>query len=140
MEILITDFQEYNIALGLHNPQDGTRHMRVTTRDAGQISDGYHTFDELYRHRHLLFFALLMQHSSSAYKSRLHHDGSNHEGYFVAGCDLCPGVITYHAPNYMWDLCPAPEVERAPEWDGHTSNDMCDRLRDWISRSAPSTQ
>ena len=132
MEIVIPDFQEYSIALNLHNPQDGTRHMRVTTRETGQISDGYHTFDELYKHRHLLFFALLIQHSSNAYKSHLHHDGSSFDDYFIAGCDLCPGVITYHLPNSMWDLCPAPEIEYAPEWDGHTSNDICDRLRDWV--------
>jgi len=134
--ILIPDVQEYSVEF---NPHQGRRQLRVIYRETGQVSDGEHTFDELYEHRHLLFCGLLCN-NSNAYKSRLHYDGSIYGGYFIAGCDLCPGVIACHLPTSMWDLCPAHEIERAPEWDGHTSNDVYDRLRDWLSRSAQSTQ
>jgi len=140
MQVLIPDFQEYSIALNPDNPMDGTRRLRVVCRETSQVSDGYHTFDELYKHRHLLFFALLIQHSSNAYKSRLHYDGSSYEGWFIAGCDLFTEPIAYHLPNSIWDLCPVRTVERAPEWDGHTSNDLVDHVETWLSRFTASTR
>lgn len=38
------------------------------------ISDGYHTFDELYEHRCLLFINLCLAHPNAAYW-RPHYDG-----------------------------------------------------------------
>ena len=53
---------------------------------AGQTSDGYHTFDELYDHRCLLF--CMISAGIAGWKSRKHHDGSEWEGWFIAGCNL----------------------------------------------------
>lgn len=96
----------------------------------GRVSDGYHSFDELYYHRCLLFCAFLKHHDS--WKSRLHSDGSSWPGWFVAGADLKGKQITYHLPNEMWKLCPAMTVDRAPEWDGHDSSQVCDRIEEWL--------
>jgi hypothetical protein len=39
------------------------------------------------------------------------------------------GMITYHLPIKFADLIPnSVWVPKAPEWDGHTSRDVCDRL------------
>lgn len=104
----------------------------------GQVSDGYHTFDELYDHRCLLFIALLNAHNHKpwAWRSLKHHDGSEWEGWFIAGLHLDSGDITYHLPTKYWDLCRnALTLDTAPEWDGHTSQDVLDRLKSHISCS-----
>jgi hypothetical protein len=36
--------------------------------------------------------------------------------------------ITYHLPMKYWDRANVIELERAPEWDGHTSKDVLKRL------------
>lgn len=99
---------------------------------SGEVSDGYHTFNELYRHRCLLFCMALIG-AAESFKSSKHSDGSEWEGWFIAGAKLPGGWITYHLPNSMWLLCPAPEVSAAPEWDGHTPNDVCDRMEQFLS-------
>jgi hypothetical protein len=99
----------------------------------GDISDGYHTFNELYEHRHMLFIALGCHGQLKAWKSYKHHDGSVFDGWFLAGINLNSGTITYHLPNDKWELCRNfEELETAPEWDGHTSDDVLDRLSKFI--------
>lgn len=92
----------------------------------GSVSDGYHTFDELYEHRHALFLNLLKS-NSSAWKSRAHADGSVWEGWFIAGISE-PMQITYHLPERLWDKFDVKELTQSPVWDGHTSADVVDRL------------
>ena len=100
-----------------------------------EVSDGYHTFGELYEHRCLLFLALQRAYPDRAWCSRLHEDGSMDEGWFVAGLDLPTGLITYHLPLRLWPLAVAGtrELPRAPKWDGHTPAQALDRLRQWLS-------
>ena len=110
---------------------------------AGQISDGYHTFDEIYEHRCLLWIFALQQYYNNhteilnavqpacVYRSKLHNDGSGYEGWFILGFKkpLTNIQITYHLPDKYWDLCTfATTLEFAPEWDGHTSEDAIKRL------------
>ena len=100
----------------------------------GSISDGYHSFDELYAHQIALFKALciqLMNGSSliNVWKSKLHSDGSHLEGRFVSGIGVDAGKqITYHVPLSEWDTWPGDEMNTAPKWDGHTSTDVLKRL------------
>lgn len=47
--------------------------------DVGTISDGYHTFNDLYDHRHALFLALCRA-LGMGWKSRLHVDGTSVDG------------------------------------------------------------
>ena len=99
----------------------------------GQISDGYHTFDELYDHRMLLFIALMNAHKDISWKSKKHADGSMFDGdWFVAGMDLPTGQITYHLKSEYWNLASVKDLPHAPEWDGHTSIDALNRLKNWL--------
>jgi hypothetical protein len=98
------------------------------------VSDGYHTFDELYDHRITLYIALcalVERHSVGVWRSELHSDGSRLEGWFVLGICAEPGQqITYHLPMARWaETNFAPTLERAPEFDGHTSADVLERLK-----------
>ena len=98
--------------------------------ESGQVSDGYHTFDELYEHRCLLFIAL-MRAEGRGWISRKHADGTMFDGWFVAGLMLATGEITYHLPDRLWSLClknKICEFDRAPSWDGHTPSDVVTRL------------
>lgn len=98
------------------------------------ITDGYHTFSELYSHRCTLFSALLKSHKDISWKSKRHSDGSSFDDWFIAGMNLPSGMITYHLPiDQFWDkLSDINELEYAPEWDGHTSNDVVKRLLAWM--------
>ena len=102
------------------------------------VSDGYHTFDELYEHRHMLFMALIRENPARAWRSRLHEDGTMFDGWFVAGIDLPKtGMITYHMPMRLWPLLDGilGESKRAPPWDGHTAADVVERLRGYLDWS-----
>lgn len=96
--------------------------------DMGEVSDGFHTFNELYAHRIVLFIALAL-YIPGSWKSRLHDDGSSIEGWFIAGLPTPGGPITYHLPDAEWDTFPVRSLERAPRWDGHTPADVVERLR-----------
>jgi hypothetical protein len=98
----------------------------------GDTSDGYHTFNELYEHRHSLFIALANSYLSISWKSKFHDDGTMWDGWFIAGMRLPTGDITYHLPIKCWDLLRCKEIEKAYPWDGHTSHDVVNRLNKWI--------
>jgi hypothetical protein len=100
----------------------------VSESEFNNVSDGYHTFGELYEHRHCLFMMLqsLLPHSS--WKSKIHHDGNEWDGWFIAGINLPSGQVSYHLPNKHWDTCLAKTLETAPEWDGHNSDMVIQRF------------
>jgi hypothetical protein len=105
--------------------------------ETGQVSDGYHTFEELYAHRSALFLALMAQQPEISWISNMHDDDSSFDGWFVAGMNLPTGQVTYHCPNGLWSLANrtgAKFVRNAPKWDGHTSNDVLQRIWDWIKK------
>ena len=90
----------------------------------GKVSDDSHTFDELYRDRAHLFAAVCNQNPDSAWKSKLHSDGTMFNGYFIVGIETEYGQFTYHYEMRYWDLYKVKEIKNAPEWDGHTSSDI----------------
>lgn len=114
-----------------------------------QVSDGYHTMDELYEHRIALWIALCRQirrdqnetgtrefstptsGAIEVWRSKLHDDGTAFDGWFVLGIGKKKGeIMTYHLPNSRWDKVSFAEtLERAPEWDGHTAADVLERLK-----------
>lgn len=103
--------------------------------DIGNISDGHHTFNELYEHRYALFVALMKSNPDISWRANNHDDGSNFEGYFIAGMHLPTGDISYHLPVRMWELLDYVGIEtrlRAPEWDGHSSINVIHRLEHWV--------
>ena len=102
--------------------------------DVGEVSDGYHTFNELYAHRCTLFAALAISNKHISWKSKFHFDGSNYDGWFIGGMGLPSGDITYHIPDNFWNLLDnIQELEKGKEWDGHNSNDVLMRLNSWLT-------
>lgn len=104
-------------------------------KDRGKISDGYHTFNELYRYRMLYnaaFFNLLPK--QLVHKSKRHHDGEEcfGGGWFIVMANLPTGQISNHYELKDWDLFQIPEKEVADEWDGHTPQEAADRLHEYL--------
>jgi hypothetical protein len=120
--------------------------------DLSKFSDGYHTFEELYQHRNLLYLAFLFDRRKSSgyssWRSRLHHDGTSYENWFIVGTEIKTETgfvpISYHLPDKMWETCNFLEtLDKAPQWDGHTSFDVINRLSSFLKTvnnisSAPS--
>ena len=95
----------------------------------GETSDGYHTFNELYHHRAVLFSVIVKAFPERAWKARQHHDGTMYDGMFIVGIDTPEGQASYHYDiNPYWDMFACLELERAPEWDGHTPAQAIERI------------
>ena len=118
--------------------------------DTNQISDGYHTFGELYEFRKVYNAALFNEWAShqstiigygqamfnipkyDVHKSWRHNDGELcfGGGWFIVVAMLPTGQISNHYEAKDWDLFKIPEVEKAKyEFDGHTPNDVLERLK-----------
>lgn len=89
-----------------------------------KISDGYHTFEELYYHRMMLFAVICGQNQDKAWKSWKHHDGTMYDDYFIVGIETPNGSFTYHYHKDNWNMFEVLEIPHAPEWDGHTPEDI----------------
>lgn len=100
-----------------------------------EVSDGYHTIDELYDHRITLFIALCasmrLHTDAEIWRSKEHSDGSSFDGWYILGIGSEKGKqITYHIPIGRWDESSfAITRDRAPEWDGHSPADVLTRLK-----------
>lgn len=88
------------------------------------ISDKWHTFDELYYHRMVLFAIICNQNKDIAWKAHLHSDGTMFEGSFIVGINTPEGQYTYHYNLEHWDKFDVQELEYAPEYDGHQPSDI----------------
>lgn len=95
----------------------------------GDTSDGYHTFNELYHHRAVLFSVIVASHRGIAWKAKKHHDGTMYNGMFIVGIDTPWGQASYHYDiDPYWDMFDCEERETAPEWDGHTPDEAIERI------------
>lgn len=123
--------------------------ITIEVEDYGKVSDGYHTIQELYDHRAVLYIALCKRvqdwmyspairslagkdwASKKVWRSLKHSDGSMYEGWFVLGINRKKGQqITYHLPLSFWgDTDFAETLGKAPKWDGHTSADVLERIK-----------
>ena len=96
----------------------------------GELSDGYHTFDELYHHRAILFSKIANSNKEISWKSKLHDDGTMYDGMFIVGIETPEGQATYHYDiDPYWDIFNVQELDRAPKWDGHTPTDAINRIK-----------
>ena len=132
------------------NIKEGEKFVEI---EAEQVGDQYHTMHELYQHRMALTIALFNYWAKQRYglelfydmdtiakidgmtvppivmKSKLHHDGTMFEGgYFIVMAITTHGQISYHYDLKHWNKFKIPEVERTPEWDGHGSLEVMQRL------------
>lgn len=106
----------------------------------GTLSDGYHTFNELYEHRIVNYIALCRSleklknvcrsSDHEVWRSQAHSNGAVWDGWLILGINKEPGKqITYHLPMTKWNDCAFAEtLDKAPEFDGHTSEDVLKRL------------
>ena len=95
----------------------------------GEISDGYHTFNELYHHRAILFSVICNLYPKRAWKSKQHDTGDMYEGMFIVGIETPEAQATYHYDiDPYWDLFKVKELDRAPKWDGHTPDEAIARI------------
>lgn len=147
---------EITNAIGIGNKflrHSGLGDYAIEGPEKMSVSDGYHTMDELYEHRITLWIALCRQienagayrivvlkkegetikGGSRVWRSKKHSDGEPAFGgtWFLLGIGKDKGEqITYHLPIGRWDECDFAEtLERAPEFDGHTSSDVLERIK-----------
>ena len=95
----------------------------------GETSDGYHTFNELYHHRAVLFSVVVRNYPELCWKSKKHHTGDMYDGMFIVGINTPDGQASYHYDiEPYWDMFECEELEFAPEWDGHTPDQAIERI------------
>lgn len=94
------------------------------TLDMGELSDNQHTFNELYMHRVVLFATITSQNKAKSWKSHYHHDGTMYPDYFIVGIDTEFGQFSYHFHEKYWGWFDVPALDSAPEFDGHTPDDV----------------
>ena len=103
--------------------------LEAAQKITGDTSDGYHTFNELYHHRALLFSVICNDRPEMAWKARKHHDGTMYDGMFIVGIQTPEGSATYHYDvDPYWTIFNVPEREFAPVWDGHTPAQAIERI------------
>jgi hypothetical protein len=112
--------------------------------DPSQLSDGFHTFAELYEHRHALCLALMRAMPEHCWFSWRHADGERCFGgndWFIAGIELPAGEsVTYHMPAELFQIAQATgaaELEKGRPWDGHSAADVVLRLKAWAALAQP---
>ena len=102
--------------------------LKKINADTGSISDGYHTFDELYYQRTVMFSVLCHEYKLFAWKSKLHADGTMYDGSFICGISTPEGQATYHFKMECWDMFDVRERDNAPVWDGYTPMEAIARI------------
>lgn len=95
----------------------------VPATGIGDLSDGYHTFNQLYHQRIILFAALVRLNRDHAWKSRRHEDGALcfGGGWFIVGIDT---PESGHYEDKYFELFDCAELTTGKAWDGHTEKDV----------------
>lgn len=98
----------------------------------GEISDGYHTFNELYEHRYALYFRLIMETDYPLFIFKDHYDSTCCDCITL---ELSSGQISYHVPRYITDLIINSRrvYQIGNPWDGHSSSDVIERLKNLLN-------
>ena len=103
--------------------------ISLPEKEIENISDGYHTFKELYHHRALLFASIVAMNKDTAWKSKQHSDGTMYDNMFIVGITTPEGDATYHYDiDPYWDMFQCKELDKAPEFDGHTPEIALERI------------
>lgn len=106
-------------------------------RKEGDVSDGYHTFDELYEYRTVYNAALFNELAKipgnpyDVHFSFRHYTGEPcfGGGWFVVMAQLPTGQVSNHYRHKYLELFSSVEYRPiAAEWDGHTPQDALKRL------------
>jgi len=103
-------------------------------------SDGYHTFKELYEFRRLYNTALFNEWAKEkkykVHKSKWHSDGelAFGGGWFIVVAELPTGQISNHYEDKYWDSFRCEARELPNTFDGHTAQDVADRLQQFLDQ------
>ena len=147
-EVRIKNIEEWKV----EQPVDRITKVALALGENLEVSDGYHTFDELYEQRARIYITLCRFYKSvdlaewgrdqvDVWRSKTHSDGSSYDGWFLLGMGKEKGKqLTYHLPDSYWDETEFAEtLDLAPEFDGHTPADVLERLKA-ILRRVPRTR
>lgn len=95
-------------------------------KDIEELSDGFHTFKQLYYQRMILFATIVKQNQDKAWKSLRHENGELcfGGGWFIVGVDTPEGSYTYHYENKYFGLFDCEILDYGKHWDGHTEKDV----------------
>ena len=111
--------------------------IEIPESGIGDLSDGYHTFNELYHHRAILFSVICNSNPQIAWKSKLHDTGDMFDGMFIVGIETPQGQATYHYDiNPYWDMFKVKELPNAPKWDGHSPEEAINRIGTLLTNAA----
>lgn len=100
------------------------------------ISDGHHSFEELYHHRILLFATICNLLPDISWKSKNHHpdDDLIFNGCFIAGINTNNGEASYHIKLKYWDIFNVRELEHAPKFSGYSPEESIQRILNLTSK------
>ena len=103
--------------------------------DIEDFSDGYHTFNELYFQRLVLFAVIVNTNKHKAWKTKYHEDGEPcfGGGWFLVTIQTPEGDYGYHYEEKYWNMFDCKVLKKARHWDGYTDKDV-GRLLSLISR------
>ncbi len=91
--------------------------IKIKVDSLNDISDGFHTIQELYDHRCLLWINLVNMQIDKSYLIEEHF-----EGWFLLGLESDQGQISYHCPNKYLKLVNK-KIKKLTDdsiYDGHT--------------------
>ena len=107
------------------------------------VSDGYHTIEEYVDIRNHLFVALCNSNPNISWKSKKHFDEENDPIFnvcFIAGIDTEEGSITFHLKLKFWDELEVREIDKAPKYDGYTTDTVKKRIKSLYRRGNSNEQ
>lgn len=96
--------------IGYVSPHYNDKNLKIA-QNTGMISDGYHTFNELYDHRALLtsmLFSFIQSNNDAPctlFKAKAHADGTMFDGMFIVGALFDDDkYFSYHYDMDRWDM------------------------------------
>ena len=146
----VFDGKNGRIIIEYNSLKEAGLHPDTKLERINELSDGYHTYDELYEFRKMYNAVLFSEWATQpvgfnidgsikskfdVHKSWRHHNGEMcfGGGWFIVSAMLPTGLISNHYKAEDWDLFQVPEVEKALyEFDGHTPQDVLIRLKSLI--------
>lgn len=98
---------------------------KIEENKMSDVSDGNHTFRELYQHRTFLFSMVCKAFKEKSWIAFQHEDGSMFDKMFLAGISTPKGDYCYHCElKYLNYFEGVKQLHKAPHYDGHKPEDF----------------
>lgn len=95
--------------------------------NANDISDKWHSFDELYHCRMVMSALICNTYASVSWKTKVHHPDDAtpmFDDSFLVCCETPEGQYSNHYSLDYWDMFNVVELQHARPFDGHTAKDI----------------